>query len=260
MILYTALVNLLVLAAIFIPLERVFPARVQRILRPDLVLDGCFFLGQYLVTTTAILAVLRFAAAPLNLHLLTHASPVVQVLAAVIGGDFLVYWFHRACHRFDVLWRFHSVHHTSEHLDWVAAHREHPLDGIATATLINLPAMMLGVRPEYLAGIAIFRACWAIFVHSNTRVPLGPLKWLLGAPELHHFHHAREARHNFANLAPYLDLVFGTHHEEHETGYALGIDRAYPKSYLALLVWPITMARDDRSVGRAPRAACAEPG
>lgn len=175
-------------------------------------------------------------------------------------GDFIVYWFHRACHHFDVLWRFHAVHHTSEHLDWVAAHREHPFDGIATAALINLPAVVLGVPSHLLAGIAVFRACWAIFVHSNTRVPLGPLKWLLGAPELHHWHHAREARHNFANLAPYLDVLFGTHHAAARDDYALGLDRSYPKSYLALLVWPITMARDDDSARRTEQAACAEPG
>lgn len=255
--LYTALINLLVLAAIFVPLERVFPARVQRLLRPDLVLDACFFLGQYLVTTVAILAVLR-AITPLNLHVMTHTPAVAQVLVAVMLGDFLVYWFHRACHRFDVLWRFHAVHHTAEHLDWVAAHREHPLDGIATATLINLPAIMLGVRAEYLAGIAIFRACWAIFVHSNVSLPLGPLKWIVGAPELHHWHHAREARHNYANLAPYLGLAFGTHHCPSHSGYALGIDRPSPKRYIALLAWPITMAHDERSPRGAATAPCAE--
>lgn len=257
--LYTALINLLVLSAIFVPLERVFSARAQRVLRPDLVLDACFFLGQYLVTTTAILAVLRALSAPLNLHLLTRAPAVAQVVVAVVLGDLLVYWFHRACHRFDVLWRFHAVHHTSEHLDWVAAHREHPLDGIATALFMNLPAMALGVRGEYLAGIAIFRACYAIFIHSNTRLPLGPLKWLLGSPEHHHFHHARHSRHNYGNLAPYLDVVFRTHHAPAREDYALGLDRPYPKSYVALLVWPFTMAPDGQPEG-APREACAEPG
>ena len=238
-LLYTALINLVVLSAIFIPLERVFPARMQQILRPQIVLDGCFFLGQYLVTTTAILAVLRVLT-PLHSHALSASSPIVQVVAAVVLGDLVVYWFHRACHRFELLWRFHAVHHTSEHLDWVAAHREHPLDGIVTAACMNLPAIVLGVRPELLAGIAIFRACWAIFVHSNTRIPLGPLKYLLGAPELHHWHHARaNTEHNFANLAPYWDVVFGTHHCPADDRYPLGIAESYPRSYPALMFWPL---------------------
>ena len=35
------------------------------------------------------------------------------------------------------------------------------------------------------------------------RLPLGPLRYLFGAPELHHFHHARVERttKNFGNLA-----------------------------------------------------------
>lgn len=241
MILYTALVNLALLIAVFVPLERAFPARVQRVFRDGLFLDGCFFLAQYLVTATAILAVLRLVS-PFHLTSIAAASPAVQVVAAVMLGDFVVYWFHRACHRFDVLWRFHAVHHTAEHLDWVAAHREHPLDGIATALLMNLPAVLLGVRGDVLAGIAVFRAFWAIFVHSNVRLPLGPLMYVFGAPELHHWHHAREARHNFANLAPYLDVLFGTHHRPDHV-YELGIERGFyhehPRSYFGLVLWPL---------------------
>lgn len=242
----TALINLAVLAAIFVPLERAFPARMQRIVRPGLVLDGCFFFAQYLVTAAAILAIVT-ALAPLRTTFLASAPAVMQVVLAVVAGDFVVYWFHRACHRFEWLWRFHAVHHTAEHLDWVAAHREHPLDGIATAACMNLPAIVLGVRPELLAGIAVFRACWAIFVHSNVRVPLGPLKYLLGAPELHHWHHARaNAGHNFANLAPYWDVLFGTHYEPAHDEYALGIEDAYPRNYPALLVWPLIASKDPR--------------
>jgi sterol desaturase/sphingolipid hydroxylase (fatty acid hydroxylase superfamily) len=67
------------------------------------------------------------------------------------------------------------------------------------------------------------------------------LWWLLGAPELHHWHHARaNAGHNFANLAPYWDVVFGTHHSPSEAeDYPLGIDEPHPASYPALLLWPL---------------------
>jgi sterol desaturase/sphingolipid hydroxylase (fatty acid hydroxylase superfamily) len=134
----------------------------------------------------------------------------------------------------------HAVHHSAEELDWVAAHREHPLDGVLTALCMNLPALMLGVRVELLSGIAVFRALWSIFVHSNVRLPLGPLRFLFGAPELHHWHHARESRHNFANLAPYLDWIFGTHHHPSgEEDYALGLEEQLPGSYLGMLLAPL---------------------
>ena len=250
--LIVALINLVVLAAIFVPLERVFPARPgQSILRPALALDGCFFFGQYLLTSAASLAALGLVSGALRDHgawlrVAAHLPSWLQVALAVVLGDFVVYWFHRACHRFDVLWRFHAVHHSSEHLDWLAAHREHPLDGITTQLCMNLPAMLLGVHMELLAGVAVFRGMWAIFVHSNVRVPLGPLRLLFGAPELHHWHHARHApgqstTHNYANLAPYLDVLFGTHHRpEGEERYPLGLDEPWKPSWLHMMLRPFT--------------------
>jgi sterol desaturase/sphingolipid hydroxylase (fatty acid hydroxylase superfamily) len=68
----------------------------------------------------------------------------LQVLEVILLSDFFVYWGHRLQHRSALLWRFHSVHHSAEHLDWLAAHREHPLGTVYTLTLINLPAFVLG--------------------------------------------------------------------------------------------------------------------
>lgn len=116
----------------------------------------------------------------------------LHVLEVILLSDFCVYWGHRLQHRWSFLWRFHSVHHSAEHLDWLAAHREHPLDTVYTLTLINLPAFVLGFPLESLAGFIAFRGVWAIYIHSNVRLPLGPLRSILGAPELHHWHHARD--------------------------------------------------------------------
>ena len=51
-------------------------------------------------------------------------------------SDLCVYWGHRLQHNNAFLWRFHSIHHSAEHLDWLAAHREHPIDTIYTRTHI----------------------------------------------------------------------------------------------------------------------------
>ena len=236
-------------------LERAFPARSLRCFRePDFLTDTGFFLGQYLVFSTAALALLTQVHAALNaltphaLRTVTLAVPAWMVAAlAVVLGDGLVYWFHRACHRFDFLWRFHAVHHSSERLDWLAAHREHPVDGMLTQLAQNLPAMLLGVPFEILAVLVAFRGAWSILIHSNVRLPLGALRLLFGAPELHHFHHARVERtaHNFGNLAPWLDVVFGTYrHPAVNEAYELGLCEAWPKSYLALLAQPFSARRD----------------
>ena len=105
-----------------------------------------------------------------------------------------------------------------------------------------------------LAGLATLRGMWAILIHANVRLPLGPLKWLLGAPELHHWHHrlARESQ-NFGNVAPWCDVVFGTHHpgtEAPET-YPLGVPGEQPQTYLGLLLWPFRRQKSEGLEGEA---------
>jgi sterol desaturase/sphingolipid hydroxylase (fatty acid hydroxylase superfamily) len=249
--LLAALSSLLVLVGVFVPLERLFPARPgQRVVRPELVQDALFFFGQYLVWNGLALSILSLLRSSLATHLAlaAHGCPGVptwlQAILVVVLGDLLVYWFHRACHTFEPLWRFHAVHHSAERLDFLAAHREHPLDGIGTQIAANLPAFVMGFQVQSLAPLIVFRGMWAIFVHSNVRLPLGPLRMLFGAPELHHWHHARVGRteHNFANLAPWLDVLFGTHHcPEGPEEYALGLDEVWPRGYGAQLAHPFVV-------------------
>jgi sterol desaturase/sphingolipid hydroxylase (fatty acid hydroxylase superfamily) len=256
--------SLAVLIVIFVPLERMFPARrKQPIFRPHIAVDACFIFGQYFVWNSVAFALLGVTSALIAAHVPSAfwawvaARPLwVTGPLAIVLGDLLVYAFHRACHSFDFLWRFHAVHHSSLHLDWLAAHREHPVDGTLTMLCQNLPAFILGVPIEALAAFVAFRGMWAIFIHSNVRLPLGPLRWVFGAPELHHWHHAATSRttHNFANVAPWIDIVCGTHHmpepEAMET-YALGLDEPWPKGYAAQLLHPfVLVARQD-----APRLA-----
>lgn len=265
------LAALAVLVVVFVPLERAFPARrAQPVLRRELWLDATFLAGQYLLWNGVAIALLTalhglsVAHVPATLrHGFATLPPLLQCVIAIVLGDFLVYWFHRACHASDFLWRFHAVHHSSEKLDFVAAHREHPVDGLLTQASQNLPAIVLGLPLGWLVGVATFRAMWAIFVHSNVRVPLGPLRVLIGAPELHHWHHARvrKTAHNFANLAPWLDMLFGTHHlpalDEGDETYPIGLEEPLPSGYLPKLIYPVLPQRSgdagEASV-TAPRA------
>src|SRR5262249_7665530 len=152
----------------------------QRFFRPDWVLDLCFFLGQYLLWSGLVLWALTYFSQWLSLIVPSRFRDAVasqswwlQAIEVVVLSDFLVYWGHRLQHRVGWLWRFHSVHHSSQHLDWLAAHREHPVDTIYTLTLINLPAFVLGFPLETIAGLIAFRGIWAIYIHSNVRLPIG---------------------------------------------------------------------------------------
>ena len=136
----------------------------------------------------------------------------------------LFYWAHKPQHRIDFLWRFHSIHHTAKHLDWLASFREHPLDTLYTIGIINLPAIILGFPLHTIATFILFRGLWAIYIHSNIKLPLGPLRMLIGAPEIHHWHHAKDRdAGNYANLSPLMDIIFGTYTCPSQEPYEFGI-------------------------------------
>jgi sterol desaturase/sphingolipid hydroxylase (fatty acid hydroxylase superfamily) len=216
-----------VLALMFVPLERAWKARSQPILRREFNLDILFFIGQYLIwNAVALYALIHvhrawMQVAPFSLG---HLPTVVQMIVALVGGELATYWLHRAFHRFNFLWKIHEVHHSSEQLDWLAAHREHPLDGLLIQMSMNVPAMLMGLSFSAFGPLILFRGLWAIVVHSNVRLPLGPFVWILGGPQLHRYHHAADARDvkNFANLSPWIDALFGTHAAPSHENYRLG--------------------------------------
>lgn len=163
----------------------------------------------------------------------------IQCVEVVILSDLCIYWAHRIQHKVPFLWRFHSIHHSAEHLDWLAAHREHPLDTIYTIFVINLPALLLGFPLEIMAGFIAFRGLWAIYIHSNVRLPIGPLRVLIGAPELHHWHHDKNRDFgNYANLSPLMDLIFGTYRCPDHEPESFGVSEPMPKTYWGQLWHP----------------------
>lgn len=240
--LWAAGISFIVLALVFSPLEWLAPAKLgQKFFRPEWFTDLAFFLGQYLIWGGLILQVLRLLKT--SCHGIIFGSSVaalpwwMQALLAVFLGDLSIYWVHRLQHRWDFLWRFHAVHHTAEHLDWLAAHREHPVDGLITQAVINLPAFLLGVSIGTLSWLIIFRGIWAIYIHSNVRFPLGPLRVLIGAPEIHHWHHSRERKvGNYANLSPLMDVLFGTYVCKQHEPAEFGISEPFPRSYARQLL------------------------
>lgn len=241
-------ISFIFLVLVFLPMEKVFPAKKgQRFFRPHWVLDLCFFLGQYLLWGGLVTYVISlggeriFGTVPQGFRATIAAQPWwLQVIEMVVLSDFLIYWGHRLQHKVGFLWRFHKVHHSAEHLDWLAAHREHPLDSIYTIGLINLPAVLMGFPLASITGFVAFRGIWAIYIHSNVRLPLGPLRMLIGAPELHHWHHDldRDAG-NYANISPLMDILFGTYTCPDHEPERFGIKEDFPKNYLGQMVHPL---------------------
>lgn len=250
---------LALLAVIYLPLERLFPAHDQPVRRKEWGTDMLFFLGQhFLWTAPVVFALVGIVGWTEDLPLAGVRATVagwplwVQILAVIALCDVCIYWAHRWSHSNRFLWRFHRVHHTAERLDFLAAYREHPFDNLYTRTVENLPAILLGFPLEVIAGFALFRGLWAVYIHSNTRLDPGPLRFLLGAPRLHHWHHdvGLHSRVNFANLSPLMDLIFGTYHDPGHMPKRYGVHAKISHGYVAQLVEPIVGFRRRTKAGR----------
>jgi len=240
--------SFLILLALFWPMENVFSANPsQKTFRPEWFLDLCFFVGQYVLWAALVTSLLWVGKGyldwviPTQFRAVLHMQPFwVQTIEVVILSDLFVYWAHRFQHHNSFLWRFHKVHHSAKHLDWLAAHREHPLDSIYTIGIINLPAFIFDFPLKTILALIAFRGIWAIYIHSNVRMPIGKLRVLIGAPELHHWHHANNRKvGNYANISPLMDVFFGTYLCPPEEPKEIGIPEQLPQNYVGQLLQPL---------------------
>lgn len=236
-------------ALVFVPLERLFALRPQRIFRAGLLTDGTHFLVNGLIVTVAsIVLVILFAlpliwlrAFDLEAALPTAVALPLAIVLAFVGS----YWGHRFTHRVPLLWRFHSVHHSIERMDWVAAARLHPFDAAFTQAFTILPLFLLGYDGGVFAGAAVFVTLLALFQHANVRLRFPGLRWVINTPEWHHWHHAIDADARDKNFGlPVIDRLFGTAYlpkGERPTGFGVH-DPVPPDGYFRHLAYPFTKA------------------
>lgn len=255
----------LLIALIFLPLERLMPTdENQPVLRSGWRTDVAYFLlnrlpaglGLIVLVVAAVLA--GDILVPPTVKASIAALPLwLQVPLLLLLADFVFYAAHRMCHSVPVLWRFHAIHHSAENLDWLAAFRIHPIDQMMTKGMSLIPCFTLGFSEAAVAIYFVFYQWHAILLHSNVRLPFGPLRWVLASPVFHHWHHADDPRawnRNFGAQLSIWDLMFGTAQMQHDAlPRSYGFEGEVPKDYLAQLAHPL---RRQRGVG--DRIAAAE--
>lgn len=167
-----------------------------------------------------------------------------QALAVGVMLDLSLYSVHWLSHRVDWLWRFHAIHHSSERLYWLNGERRHPLHagmmaapGLLIVVLMGAPALAVGA---WLGLLAVHLA----FQHSNLDYRVGPLRFVIGAAEVHRWHHKREyedAQVNYGEFWMFWDHLFGTFRlpkhklDANEVGLK---ETDSPMDYGAQLVYP----------------------
>ena len=146
------LLDLFLLSAIFVPLELLFARlREQPIFRPGWRTDLWHFgVSHLLVQVTVLLTMapaalfFRWATAPELQAAVARQPYVLQFLGVLVVADLTQYTVHRLFHEIPWFWRFHQIHHSSQHLDWLAGSRLHLVDIVVTRGLTFVPIYVLG--------------------------------------------------------------------------------------------------------------------
>lgn len=163
----------------------------------------------------ALSVVLRIQeAAGLESSLWRDVPIALQAAAAMIVGEFLPYWYHRASHgNHPLLWRIHAIHHLTPRLNCLKGSWMHPLNTFVNSFMKMLPVLILGFSEEALVAVAVFSLVIGYMSHANIEARTGLLDYLIATPHIHHFHHSvrpEEARNYGVNVMLW-DLIFGTH-------------------------------------------------
>ena len=247
---------LVVLAVIFLPLERLCAVRSLKIFRKSVLGDLAFYFISGLVPALLLAPPLTIAAyaayhlVPWRVHAAIAEWPIwASALAAFVVADLGFYWGHRWVHEIPFLWRFHSLHHSPRHVYFLISARAHPLDNVFIRLCGLVPIYILGLgAPASVKGslvptlIMLLITVWGFFIHANIRWRFGPLEWLISTPGFHHWHHTlSEPRdRNYASMLPCWDWLFGTLYLPRKAWpSAYGIESQLPRSVAGQLLHPL---------------------
>lgn len=255
------LLDLLLMVVIFVPLEYILPKNTEQNKfheewRTDLVYFVVSHLFiQFFGAITQKPAILLFGGMGLTqLHTWIQGLPfLIELFFALFIADLFQYWTHRFFHSHTYLWRFHSIHHSTQNMDWLAGSRTHFVDIFVTRSMAFIPLYVFGFSQVTFNTYIVFMAIHAVLIHANTRINFGILKYIIATPQYHHWHHCEDPKYygkNFATIFPFIDKLFGTYHlPGNKWPEGTGVHEAhYPKGYLKQLIYPFQKSPFDNNL------------
>lgn len=208
---------------VFFVLERVLPGREL----PEV--PGWYFRAAFL--NGCQVGIVLLAGAGWNrwfqhasiLHFSKLMAPLPQGFLGWLIGTFFFYWWHRARHDVDFLWRVcHQIHHSPSRIELLTAFYKHPVEIAADSMLMSaLMFALLGASTAGAAWFNVFAVIGEYFYHSNLRTPHW-LGYFLQRPEHHSIHHQLDVHgFNYGDIT-WWDRLFGTFCEAEDFAPACG--------------------------------------
>lgn len=134
---------------------------------------------------------------------------------ALIGVDFIYYWFHRAAHEVNFFWAAHQTHHSSEYYNLTTALRQSAFQGFTSICFGALNGLI--IPPSVHLVHSQINTLFQFWIHTEIISTLGPLEYVLNTPSHHRVHHGRNPYcidKNYAGVFIVWDRMFGTFEAE----------------------------------------------
>ena len=243
------ILNIVLLAVVFIPLERLFPLNAEQgTFRPGWTTDGIYFL----ISHVAVELLTFFTLLPATL--VARVLPRQDLRARSVGSAA-----GRRSPRRHARRRPHAIRgapHLPQCRLALAVPRYSPLlarprlaGRFAVAcgrhhrdrSLILVPLFALGFSQTALYIWLVIVAVQATLNHVNIRFDVPILNQLVVFPRFHHWHHAmKPVDRNFAVHFPWIDRLFGTYHmPKGEWPPETGIENdRLPAEFSRQFIWP----------------------
>lgn len=246
---------LLLLCAIFVPLERLAGVKRQALFRPEFLTDlGYYALNSILIGMLLGAPLIVMAAAVHQLIPSGILEPIAalpgwaRLVLALLVGELFFYWAHRFTHEIPLLWRFHAIHHSARDIDFLTNTRAHPVDMVFVRMWGFIPVLALGLTGDsstVTALVLVMGTLWGFFIHANVRWRFGFLEHIIATPFFHRWHHTNDRRRdgNYAAMFAFVDHLFGTYQRPDQWPAEYGIEAPMPASLGGQLLNPFLPAK-----------------
>jgi sterol desaturase/sphingolipid hydroxylase (fatty acid hydroxylase superfamily) len=135
---------------------------------------------------------------------------------AIVGVDFLYYWYHRMAHRVRIFWATHQAHHSSQYFNFATALRQKW--NISGDVFVRALLPLLGVPPWLVFLSFSINLIYQFWIHTERIDRLWrPIELVFNTPSHHRVHHGMDQQYldrNYGGIFIVWDRLFGSFQAE----------------------------------------------
>ena len=159
--------------------------------------------------------------------------------------DFLIYWWHRANHEINFLWRFHEIHHLDQVLDVTTSIRFHFGEILISSGFRVIVIILFDISFSSIVIFEILVLLASGFHHSNIEIPRNwdvYISLFIVTPSIHGSHHhakQKDTDSNYSTILSCWDWVFrSNNYRKRAAKFPIGVEHEADTVFVRLLIRP----------------------